>query len=115
MASGYQLAMGSMGIVSTLLCICCFFSVKERITHKTEHIHFPTQFKNLMKNDQWLILGVSIALIMFGGIVRNSGCGLLRQVLSARRQRADFAIPDHRRRGVRYGDAAGRDHYPLLR
>jgi Na+/melibiose symporter-like transporter len=25
-----------------------------------------------MKNDQWLILGVSIALIMFGGIVRNS-------------------------------------------
>ncbi|EIX9359309.1 MFS transporter [Klebsiella pneumoniae] len=72
LASGYQLAMGSMGIVSTLLCICCFFSVKERITHKTEHIHFPTQFKNLMKNDQWLILGVSIALIMFGGIVRNS-------------------------------------------
>ncbi|MBZ0058985.1 MULTISPECIES: MFS transporter [unclassified Leclercia] len=72
LASGYQLAMGSMGVVSTLLCICCFFSVKERVIHKTGPIHLSSQLKNLLKNDQWIILGITIALIMFGGIVRNS-------------------------------------------
>lgn len=30
------------------------------------------QFRLLVKNDQWLILGVAIAVIMFGGIIRNS-------------------------------------------
>lgn len=30
------------------------------------------QFRLLIKNDQWLILGAVIAIIMFGGIIRNS-------------------------------------------
>ncbi|HCN5543035.1 TPA: MFS transporter, partial [Escherichia coli] len=69
---GYQIAMGAMGILATCLCLYCFFSVKERIHHPRPALGMSAQFRLLVKNDQWLILGVAIAVIMFGGIIRNS-------------------------------------------
>lgn len=72
LASGYQLSMGIMGILGTLLCLYCFFSVKERITHDPSNISFFRQCKSLFKNDQWVILGIVIFLIMLGGSVRSA-------------------------------------------
>ncbi|MGE9716117.1 MFS transporter, partial [Escherichia coli] len=69
---GYQIAMGAMGILATCLCLYCFFSVRERIYHPKPSLGMAAQFRLLIKNDQWLILGAVIAIIMFGGIIRNS-------------------------------------------
>ncbi|MCW0135400.1 MFS transporter [Escherichia coli] len=69
---GYQIAMGTMGILATCLCLYCFFSVRERIYHPKPSLGMAAQFRLLIKNDQWLILGAVIAIIMFGGIIRNS-------------------------------------------
>lgn len=49
-----------------------FFSVRERIYHPKPSLGMAAQFRLLIKNDQWLILGAVIAIIMFGGIIRNS-------------------------------------------
>jgi len=69
---GYQLAMGLMGVLASLLFLYCFFSVRERITHPKPTLSFVQQAKLLCQNDQWIVLGVAIALIMFGGIIRGS-------------------------------------------
>ncbi|MGQ7147567.1 hypothetical protein ACUOA8_53910, partial [Escherichia sp. SS-MK2] len=63
--------MGTMGILATCLCLYCFFSVRERIYHPKPSLGMAAQFRLLIKNDQWLILGAVIAIIMFGGIIRT--------------------------------------------
>lgn len=72
LALGYQLSMGLMGILGTILCLYCFCTVKERIIHQTSSISFIDQVKALLKNDQWLILGFVILVIMLGGSIRSS-------------------------------------------
>ncbi|HDZ1004102.1 TPA: MFS transporter [Klebsiella variicola] len=72
LANGYQLSMGIMGILGSTLCLYCFLSIKERIVHEPSNIPFLRQFRSLMKNDQWLILGLTILLIMLGGSVRSA-------------------------------------------
>ncbi|KNC90373.1 MFS transporter [Trabulsiella odontotermitis] len=72
LATGYQIAMGSMGALGTLLCFYCFFSIKERITHEPSRIPLLQQFRSLLKNDQWVILGIVILIIMLGGSVRSA-------------------------------------------
>lgn len=72
LATGYQLSMGIMGILGTVLCLYCFFTVKERIIHEPSNVPFLRQCKTLFKNDQWIILGIVIFLIMIGGSVRSA-------------------------------------------
>ncbi len=72
LASGYKLTMGVMAVAATLLCLFCFAAVKERITHPVKPFVFKQQVSHLFKNDQWMILGAAIAIIMFGGIIRSS-------------------------------------------
>lgn len=72
LANGYQIAMGAMGALGALLCLYCFFTIKERIIHTPSRIPYFQQFRSLMKNDQWIILGVVILVIMLGGSVRSA-------------------------------------------
>lgn len=72
LATGYQMSMGIMGILGSMLCLYCFFSIKERIVHEPAHIPLLQQCRSLMKNDQWIILGIVILLIMIGGSVRSA-------------------------------------------
>lgn len=72
LASGYQMSMGIMGVLGTTLCLYSFFSIKERIIHEPSQISVLKQCRNLLKNDQWVILGIVIFLIMVGGSVRSA-------------------------------------------
>lgn len=72
LASGYQMSMGIMGVLAAILCLYCFFSVKERIVHVPSRIPFLKQCRLLVNNDQWIILGIVILLIMIGGSVRSA-------------------------------------------
>ncbi|MGY5956023.1 Glycoside/pentoside/hexuronide:cation symporter, GPH family [Kosakonia sp. BK9b] len=72
LASGYQIAMAAMGALGTLLCFYCFFTIKERITHTPSRIPLSQQFRSLLRNDQWMILGIVILVIMLGGSVRSA-------------------------------------------
>nr|WP_241391556.1 MFS transporter [Yersinia frederiksenii]ULG19849.1 hypothetical protein 49p1_00140 [Yersinia frederiksenii] len=72
LATGYQMAMGLMGMLGTLLCFYCFFTIKERVTHQVSHIPLLQQCRSLLRNDQWLILGGVILVIMLGGSVRSA-------------------------------------------
>lgn len=72
LATGYQLSMGVMGILGSVLCLYCFFTVKERIIHQPSSVPFFQQCKTLFKNDQWVILGIVIFLIMIGGSIRSA-------------------------------------------
>ena len=42
---GYQIAMGTMGILATCLCLYCFFSVRERIYHPKPSLGMAAQFR----------------------------------------------------------------------
>ena len=69
---GYQITMGAMAILATLLCLYCFTTVKERVQHPLSSLSLKDQMKSLFKNDQWLILAITIAVMMAGGVIRGS-------------------------------------------
>lgn len=69
---GYQITMGAMAILATLLCLYCFATVKERVQHPLSSLSLKDQMKSLFKNDQWLILAITIAVMMAGGVIRGS-------------------------------------------
>jgi Na+/melibiose symporter-like transporter len=97
---------GLHGDVSTLIVYLLFLQRKKSALRiKPSTSTFQLQFKNLMKNDQWLILGV--ALIMFGGIVRNSVAAYYAKYYL---HGGNELISPFLTTGVvasRYGDAAG--------
>src|SRR5210317_1846768 len=69
---GYQIAMGIMALLGTLLLLFCFYYTKERIEHEVETKTFIQQLKLLLKNEQWTLL---IGVCFFGTIgyvIRNS-------------------------------------------
>lgn len=70
LAWGYQLSMGLMGAFGAVLFLFCFFNTKERVKPKLDTIPVKEQVKLLLRNDQWIILGIVIALIMCGGSIR---------------------------------------------
>lgn len=72
LATGYQMSMGIMGAIGAILCLYSFFSVRERVVHEPSRIPLFKQCKALFKNDQWVILGIVILLIMIGGSVRSA-------------------------------------------
>jgi len=70
-ARGYQLAMGLMGGVATLLLLFCFFTTKERVQHTVDKTPLWEQFKLLLRNDQWLILCAVCVIGTIGYAIRT--------------------------------------------
>lgn len=72
LARGYQLAMGLMALLGTLLFLFSFFTTKERIEHVVDRTPLLEQFKLLVKNGQWtLLFGVCFTGTV-GYVIRGS-------------------------------------------
>lgn len=56
LARGYQIAMGLMALLGTLLFLFSFFTTKERVEHVVDKTPLLEQFKLLLKNGQWTLL-----------------------------------------------------------
>lgn len=71
-ARGYQIAMGTMALLGTLLFIFCFYTTKERVEHVVDKTPLLEQFKLLIKNGQWtLLFGVCFTGTV-GYVIRGS-------------------------------------------
>lgn len=72
LARGYQLAMGLMALMGTLLFLFSFFTTKERIEHVVDKTPLLEQFKLLLRNGQWtLLFGVCFSGTV-GYVIRGS-------------------------------------------
>ena len=71
-ALGYQFSMGLMGAMGAVLFIFCFLTTRERSEPEITSLSVGKQFKYLLRNDQWIILGVVILLLMCGYVIRGS-------------------------------------------
>jgi len=72
LAKGYQLAMGAMALLGTLLFLFSFFTTKERVEHVVDKKPLLEQFKLLIKNGQWtLLFGVCFTGTV-GYVIRGS-------------------------------------------
>jgi GPH family glycoside/pentoside/hexuronide:cation symporter len=69
---GYQLAMGLMGALATVLFLFCFFTTTERVKHEVDRKPIGLQFKLLLRNDQWLILCAVCLTGTIGYVIRGS-------------------------------------------
>lgn len=69
---GYQIAMGIMALIGTLLLLFCFCYTKERIEHEVETKTFIQQLKLLLKNEQWTLLVGVCFFGTIGYVIRNS-------------------------------------------
>lgn len=72
LARGYQLAMGVMGLMATLLFLFCFFTTTERVRHEVDRKPLKEQFALLFRNDQWLLLCAVCVIGTVGYVVRGS-------------------------------------------
>lgn len=72
LANGYQSAMGLMGAMATLLFLFCFFTTRERVAYQVETKPVLTQFKLLIRNDQWQILSSICVIGTIGYVIRGS-------------------------------------------
>lgn len=72
MARGYQLAMGTMALLGTILFLFCFFTTKERVEHVVDKKPVFQQLKLLFKNSQWTILLAVCFIGTVGYVIRNS-------------------------------------------
>jgi len=72
LARGYQLAMGLMALMGTLLFLFSFFTTKERVEHIVDKTPLLEQVKLLFKNGQWtLLFGVCFTGTV-GYVIRGS-------------------------------------------
>ncbi|WP_404341790.1 MFS transporter [Pseudoalteromonas mariniglutinosa] len=69
---GYKLAMILVSVCAVALFLFCFFTTRERITHEPQTESVLTQFKVLIKNDQWLLLCGACVLGTLGYAIRGS-------------------------------------------
>ncbi|PTN08685.1 MFS transporter [Mangrovibacterium marinum] len=72
LARGYQLAMGVMALMGTLLFLFCFVTTKERVEHIVEKTPYLKQLKYLVKNGQWMLLVGSCLSGTTGYVIRAS-------------------------------------------
>lgn len=72
LAEGYHVAMMVMAALATLIFFFCFFTTKERVQHKTEHMPVREQAKLLLHNSQWQILFWACIIGTTGYIIRGS-------------------------------------------
>jgi GPH family glycoside/pentoside/hexuronide:cation symporter len=69
---GYQIAMGTMAVMATLLFIFCFFTTTERVVLKSDRKPIGEQLGLLFRNSQWLILAGVCILSTLGYVLRGS-------------------------------------------
>lgn len=72
MQLGYQISMGLMGLMATVLFFFCFFTTKERLEHTPSSISLWKQAGALIKNDQWLWLCGACLTGTIGYVIRGS-------------------------------------------
>ncbi len=72
MALGYQVAMGAMAVMATLLFFFCYFTTEERIEHETEKQSIWEQLVLLVKNKQWVLLFGSCLSGTIGYAIRTA-------------------------------------------
>ena len=72
LARGYQLAMGLMGLLATVMFLFCFFTTTERVRHQVDRKPLKEQFGLLLRNDQWLLLCAVCVIGTVGYVVRGS-------------------------------------------
>jgi len=72
MAKGYQLAMGVMALLGTLLFLFSFFTTRERVEHIVDKTPLFNQFRLLFKNGQWTLLFGVCFFGTVGYVIRNS-------------------------------------------
>lgn len=72
LAEGYHLAMMAMAAMATLIFFFCFFTTRERVQHKTEHMPVKEQVHLLFRNSQWQLLFWACVIGTTGYIIRGS-------------------------------------------
>lgn len=72
LSRGYQLAMGIMALLGTLLFLFCFFTTKERVEHEVDKKPVSEQLKLLFKNGQWTLLFGVCFFGTVGYVIRGS-------------------------------------------
>ncbi|TCO03648.1 MFS transporter [Natronoflexus pectinivorans] len=72
LSKGYQLAMGLMALIGTLLFLFSFATTKERVEHVVDKKKLFEQFKLLIKNGQWTLLFGVCFIGTVGYVIRNS-------------------------------------------
>lgn len=72
LARGYQLAMGIMALLGTLLFLFCFFTTKERVEHEVDKKPVSEQLKLLFQNGQWTLLFGVCFFGTVGYVIRGS-------------------------------------------
>jgi GPH family glycoside/pentoside/hexuronide:cation symporter len=71
-AFGYQMAMGIMALMGTLLFLFSFFTTRERVEHVVDEKPLLEQFKLLIQNGQWTLLFWVCMTGTVGYVIRNS-------------------------------------------
>ena len=72
LARGYQMAMGVMAVVGTLLFFFCFATTTERVEYEVDRKPFLKQLSLLARNDQWLLLCAVCVIGTIGYVLRGS-------------------------------------------
>ncbi|HHK9579438.1 MFS transporter [Citrobacter sp. Cb008] len=71
-ASGFQLTMMIMGGAATLMFLFCFFSIKERVVSIKNNETLRKDLKDIIKNDQWLLMISITFLNVFPAFIRGA-------------------------------------------
>jgi GPH family glycoside/pentoside/hexuronide:cation symporter len=69
---GYNATFVILSTISVLCLVFCATNVKEHVTRENSTENIVVQFKSLIKNDQFLILSLSMVLLLVGFLVRGS-------------------------------------------
>lgn len=70
--SGYQYAMGLMGLLGSIFLLYCYFSTKERINHDVVNLPVKEQVRTLLNNEQWMILCLACIFVSAGSVLRGT-------------------------------------------
>ena len=71
-AAGFQLTMVIMGGAATLMFFFCFTSIKERVTAIKVNDSLINDLKDIIKNDQWLLMIFITFLNVFPAFIRGA-------------------------------------------
>lgn len=71
-ASGFQLTMMIMGGAATLMFLFCFSSIKERVVTIKANDTLRKDLKDIIKNDQWLLMISITFLNVFPAFIRGA-------------------------------------------
>ncbi|HCD7237390.1 glycoside-pentoside-hexuronide (GPH):cation symporter [Klebsiella oxytoca] len=71
-ASGFQMTMMIMGVAATLMFLFCFSSIKERVVSIKANDSLRKDLKDIIKNDQWLLMITITFLNVFPAFIRGA-------------------------------------------